>query len=138
MTTSGRRPTTLADIAARAGTTVPTVSKVLNGRSDVSEATRARVMELVAETGYRRRRPLPASQPTGDRRLVDLVIPGVSGGWAGQVLVGVESAATRAGLDVVVTIAQPGTDWVTRLLARSWGEAPWSLRSWGPGSWRPE
>src|SRR3954447_9743343 len=71
----GNRPPTLADIAARAGTTVPTVSKVLNGRSDVSAATRNRVMELVAETGYRRRGG-PTARPAGDR-LIDLVLTSV-------------------------------------------------------------
>ena len=125
MTISDPRQPTLADIAARAGTTVPTVSKVLNGRSDVSEQTRRKIMELVAETGYRRRTG-PAGR-SGDQRLIDLVISDVAGGWANQVLIGVEQAAADAGLDLVVTVANrdepagrrsPG-DWVTRLLARS-------------------
>uniref|UniRef100_UPI0012F95EC9 LacI family DNA-binding transcriptional regulator n=1 Tax=Promicromonospora kroppenstedtii TaxID=440482 RepID=UPI0012F95EC9 len=49
------RRTTLADVAKAAGTTVPTVSKVLGGRSDVSAATRGRVLDAVAELGYRGR-----------------------------------------------------------------------------------
>ncbi|HEY9289863.1 MAG TPA: LacI family DNA-binding transcriptional regulator [Microlunatus sp.] len=144
MTPGTHRQPTLADIAARAGTTVPTVSKVLNGRSDVSEATRNRIMELVAQTGYRRRGTALAVRPAGARRLIDLVISGVAGGWANQVLVGVESAAASAGYDLVVTVARPGgrdaigtthpresarplestdggaarEDWVTRLLSR--------------------
>jgi LacI family transcriptional regulator len=105
---------------------VPTVSKVLNGRSDVSAATRNRVMELVAETGYRRRGG-PAARPAGDR-LIDLVLTSVSGGWANQVLSGVERAASEAGFDLIVTVARPDPltatgvpprDWVARLLARS-------------------
>ncbi|WP_210414641.1 LacI family DNA-binding transcriptional regulator [Microlunatus elymi] len=125
MTPGTSRQPTLADIAARAGTTVPTVSKVLNGRSDVSEITRNKIMELVAQTGYRRRGTTPVARPSRDRRLIDLVISNVAGGWANQVLVGVESAAAAAGYDLVVTVARPdGTasvrdDWVARLLARS-------------------
>jgi LacI family transcriptional regulator len=122
MTEPGSRQPTLADIAARAGTTIPTVSKVLNGRSDVSAATRARIMQLVAETGYRRR--IAGSGPrrtasVSERRLVDLVLAGVGGGWANQVLIGVEGAAAEAGLDLVVTVARAGDreNWVTRLLA---------------------
>jgi len=116
-----QQPTTLAEIARRAGTTVPTVSKVLNGRSDVSSATRERIMRLVDETGYRRRarrsgRPDGRSTP-GDG-LVDLVISGVEGSWANHALSGVEHAAAAAGLDVVVTVAREGGDWVARLLAR--------------------
>lgn len=125
MTDGIRRQPTLADIAARAGTTVPTVSKVLNGRSDVSVTTRDRIMQLVAETGYRRRTggsaaARVATAGSGDRKLIDLVLAGVGGGWANRVLIGVESAAAAAGFDLVVTVARPGEreDWVTRLLAR--------------------
>jgi Transcriptional regulators len=115
------RPATLAEIARRAGTTVPTVSKVLNGRSDVSTATRERVMRLVDETGYRRRerrsrRPGDGAAVGGG--LVDLVISGVEGSWANHALSGVEHAAAAAGLDVVVTVARDAGDWVARLLAR--------------------
>lgn len=120
MTDAMPRQPTLADIAARAGTTIPTVSKVLNGRSDVSAATRNRIMQLVAETGYRRRSGGSGSPAVADRKLVDLVLAGVGGGWANQVLIGVESAAAEVGLDLVVTVARQGEreDWVTRLLAR--------------------
>lgn len=128
MTAGRSRQPTLADIAARAGTTVPTVSKVLNGRSDVSAATRNRIMSLVAETGYQRRGdPVPA-KPSGDRRMIDLVLTGVAGSWANQVLIGVESAAAETGFDLVVTVARdrgrprtgaPAEDWTTRLLARA-------------------
>lgn len=121
MTDRTERQPTLGDIAARAGTTVPTVSKVLNGRSDVSAATRDRIMALVAETGYRRRTG-NARPPfrTTDRKLIDLVLAEVGGGWANQVLIGVEGAAAEVGLDVVVTVARPTDreDWATRLLAR--------------------
>jgi len=46
------RRTTLATVAASAGVSVATVSKVLNGRSDVAPATRARVKELLRTHDY--------------------------------------------------------------------------------------
>jgi LacI family transcriptional regulator len=107
----------LADIAAAAEVTVPTVSKVLNGRSDVSERTRARVLELLEAAGYERR-PAEAAGPVG---LVDLVMDGVEGSWATRVLGGAEQAAAEAGCDVVVLSAREvraGRDWVDRLVAR--------------------
>lgn len=113
---------TMADLARLAGTTVPTVSKVLNGRSDVSAATRERVMRLVAETGYRRRRGPGSAKEFGTTGLVDLVISQVRGSWANLVLSGAEREAAAAGLDVVVTVARSrhdaGDDWVGRLLSR--------------------
>ena len=45
--TDGRA--TLATIAATAGVSISTVSKVLNGRADVGPRTRARVEALLAE-----------------------------------------------------------------------------------------
>lgn len=45
----------LADIAAEAGVSVATISKVLNGHGDISPATRARVDALLTARGYLRR-----------------------------------------------------------------------------------
>ncbi|WP_433559886.1 LacI family DNA-binding transcriptional regulator [Pseudonocardia xinjiangensis] len=118
--------TTLAQIAAVAGVTVPTVSKVLNGRSDVSPGTRARVLDLLAAAGYERRRavlPVPdaaGAEPAPPPDLLGLVMDGVEGSWATRVLGGVDRAAAEAGCDVVVMSARgpSGRDWVERLLAR--------------------
>ena len=44
--------TTLATVAASAGVSVATVSKVLNGRRDVAPATRARVQEMLRTHDY--------------------------------------------------------------------------------------
>ena len=40
------------DIAHRSGVSIATVSRVLNGRPDVSDATRERVMDSIRELGY--------------------------------------------------------------------------------------
>ena len=113
------RRTTLADVAQAAGTTVPTVSKVLSGRSDVSSGTRSRVMAVVAELGYRGRAGRDAPTRGGRSPFVDLVLSGVEGSWANQALSGVEHAAEAACMDIVVSVARPPDDaWLTRLLAR--------------------
>jgi DNA-binding LacI/PurR family transcriptional regulator len=49
-----RGPVTIAYIAETAGVSIPTVSKVLNGRSGVSSDTRARVEELINRYGYKK------------------------------------------------------------------------------------
>jgi LacI family transcriptional regulator len=113
------RRTTLADVAKAAGTTTPTVSKVLSGRSDVSTETRARIMQIVAELGYRGRSGRDAPSRGGRSPFVDLVLSGVEGTWANRALSGVERAAEGAGVDIVVSVARPPDDaWLTRLLAR--------------------
>ncbi|MCD0443375.1 LacI family transcriptional regulator [Glycomyces sp. A-F 0318] len=113
------RRTTLADVAEAAGTTVPTASKVLSGRSDVSAETRARVMRAVADLGYRGRSGRGAVPRVDRPALVDLVLSGVEGTWANRALSGVERAATAAGVDLVVSVARGDGAWLTRLLERN-------------------
>jgi LacI family transcriptional regulator len=85
------RKATLAAIAAEAGVSLPTVSKVLNGRPDVAPGTRARVKRLLEEHGYAR--PRPRNRHVG---LIDLVL--ADRPWAVEIMRGVEewSAAHQA------------------------------------------
>ena len=48
-----REEVSIADVAERAGVSVATVSRVLNGHTNVREATREKVREAVALSGYR-------------------------------------------------------------------------------------
>ena len=89
---------TLAVIAAEAGVSLPTVSKVVNRRPDVAAATRAKVERLLDEHHYLR---------AGTRRqrrsgLIDLVFNGLDSPWAVEILRGVEEwgATHQAGVAV--------------------------------------
>src|SRR5689334_23771804 len=86
---NGHGRVTIADVAGAAGVSVPTVSKVINGRADVAPATRARVERLLREHGYRRR------PPARDRRagLVDAVFNELESPWAIELIRGVEEVA---------------------------------------------
>ncbi|MEU0116489.1 LacI family DNA-binding transcriptional regulator [Streptomyces bobili] len=113
---------TLAVVAREAGVSVPTASKVVNGREDVAPETRRRVTEALDRLGYVRR---PRFDPAKPPRLVDLVVHSLASSWTGAVLHGVEEAAHDAGLDVVVSAAlsrtragRPQRDWLDRLAAR--------------------
>jgi DNA-binding LacI/PurR family transcriptional regulator len=89
----------MADVARLAGVSVPTVSKVLNGRADVAEATRARVQHALRETGYLARRGA-GNDLSG---VIDLLIEGVDSPWALEIIRGAESAAAHRGSAVLVT-----------------------------------
>ncbi|MGY2066271.1 LacI family DNA-binding transcriptional regulator [Blastococcus sp. SYSU DS0619] len=104
------RPT-LASIAAAAGVSLPTVSKVVNGRQDVAPATRALVLQLLEEHNYV---PLVRRAPGTDRPLVDVVFTALDSPWAVEILRGI----TESELDVVVTTLAraPGADWVQSLI----------------------
>jgi LacI family transcriptional regulator len=80
------RRTTLATIAAEAGVSLPTVSKVVNGRPDVAPATRARVEQLLDEHQYTRN-GLRRQRRSG---LIDVVFAGLDSPWAVEILRGIE------------------------------------------------
>jgi LacI family transcriptional regulator len=98
MTDDGRR-VTIAAIADAAGVSVPTVSRVLNGRTDVSSETRERVEQLLREQGYRRRN----SRQPGRAQLIDLVFNDLDSPWAVELIRGVEDIAHAAGVGTVVS-----------------------------------
>ncbi|MEU3447639.1 LacI family DNA-binding transcriptional regulator [Streptomyces thermolilacinus] len=106
---------TLAVVAREAGVSVPTASKVVNGRDDVAPETRRRVNEVLDRLGYVRRR---RSGPTGPHGMVDLVLPALDGPDA-AVVRGVERAAHAEGLEVVVSAGRHLVrDRLDRLVAR--------------------
>ncbi|MFL4907812.1 LacI family DNA-binding transcriptional regulator [Streptomyces sp. MMS24-I2-30] len=113
---------TLAMVAREAGVSVPTASKVVNGRKDVAPETRRRVTEALNRLGYVRRSRFEAAGPP---RLVDLVLESLDGPGSGPVLRGVAEAAHEAGLEVVVSAVPDGTAsgraehaWLDRAAAR--------------------
>jgi LacI family xylobiose transport system transcriptional regulator len=108
---------TLAEVAKEAGVSPPTVSKVLNGRSDVSRSTRARVERLLEMHGYRRRTASPPRSP-----LVELVFHELDSVWAMELVRGVEDVAKANRTEVVLTRSgtrhAPAPDWIEGVLRR--------------------
>jgi LacI family transcriptional regulator, xylobiose transport system transcriptional regulator len=113
---------TIAHIADAAGVSVPTVSKVVNGRADVAPGTRARVEQLLQDHGYRRPGPGRESRAA----LLDVVFNELESPWAMEIITGVEEVARENGLGVVLSAQQgPGA------LGRSWVDAVAGRRSAG-------
>jgi LacI family transcriptional regulator len=105
----------MAVVAAAAQVSVPTVSKVLNGRADVAPETRVRVESVLGELGYARS-PRRRSQPA---RLIDLVFTEFSP-WAGEIIRGASEAALAARCRIAVTAVSSDTDvdhWLRSLTA---------------------
>jgi LacI family transcriptional regulator len=97
------RRATLATVAASAGVSVATVSKVLNGRNDVAPATRALVQDLLDEHHYVARRVNPPPSPT-----IELLFHGQLNAYHTEVLQGVLEGAAEAGVAVVVSARPRG------------------------------
>jgi LacI family transcriptional regulator, galactose operon repressor len=110
------RPT-LADVADAAGVSRATVSKVLNGRHDVSAQTRTRVEQLLVEHAYVRRGTGPDGDGrAGSRRMVQLVVDTLASPYTLELIRGVSDAADEAGLEVVLSRSSGDRDgrWVQR------------------------
>ena len=113
---------TIAHIADAAGVSVPTVSKVVNGRADVAPGTRARVERLLEEHGYQRR----SRGRDARAELLDVVFNELESPWAMEIVKGVEEVAREYGLGVVLSAREgPGA------LGRSWIDAVAARRSAG-------
>ncbi|WP_030611461.1 LacI family DNA-binding transcriptional regulator [Streptomyces fulvoviolaceus] len=97
-----RSRTTLTGIAEAAGVSVATVSKVVNGRSDVSPETRARVERLLVEHDYVARGPGGVQSPV---RTIDLTFDQLVNPNNLVITQGVTEAAAEAGVDVVIGVA---------------------------------
>jgi LacI family transcriptional regulator len=92
----------LADISRRAGTSVATASRVLNGSTHpVSEATRARVLQAAADLGYA---PSALAQAlvTRSSRIIGVIVNDIVDPYFAEIARGVEDVAGRMGYLVMV------------------------------------
>jgi LacI family transcriptional regulator len=112
-----RRQVTIARIAEQAGVSIPTVSKVINGRSDVAPETRERIEAIIRDHGYQRTEKTP-----GRAALLELIFHELEGAYALEIIRGVEQVASHHGLAVVLSELQgrhtPGRGWVEAAVSR--------------------
>jgi LacI family transcriptional regulator len=111
---------TLARVAAQAGVSPATVSKVLNARSGVSDDTRRRIERLAEDLGYvavaERQRPVRGpAEP-----LVEVLVDSLDSPYTWALLNGIVAAAESAGGGIVLgrvrgLAEQPPVAWAQRL-----------------------
>ncbi|HMK97971.1 MAG TPA: substrate-binding domain-containing protein [Acidimicrobiales bacterium] len=115
--TRGTKRVTTTDIARAAGVSAATVSKVLNGRSEVSMRTRMRVESLLLQQKYERRPPGRGGPPP----ILDLLLREVGNPWGMEVIRGALEAAAEVGLNVVLSVLPDGARgcrWLDQICAR--------------------
>lgn len=99
----------LSDVAKAAGVSVPTVSRVLTSSKFVAPELRERVMEAVAELGYR---PNSAARATrsGKRSMVAVLTGGTSNYGYAKTIEGIEKAARQSGMSVIIAVVESDDD----------------------------
>ena len=97
----GSRPPSMADVAARAGVSHQTVSRVLNDAGLVKQDTRERVLAAIADLGYRRNMAARALASNRSRR-IGLISAHLALHGPSMIAVAVQEAAREAGYDASV------------------------------------
>ena len=96
-----RKSTTIHDVAAAAGVSVSTVSRVLNDKDDVADETYDRVQQIIDELGYAS--SLAARGMRSSRtNVIGLIMPDVAAPYSVAVLQGVNQAIAQLDYDLIV------------------------------------
>lgn len=114
-----KRSVTIIDVARAAQVSVSTVSRVINNKDDVSEATYRRVNEVIAELGYAQ--SLAArSMRSRKTRVIGLIMPDVDDPFSVEVMRGVNRAIVEESYDLLI---------YTNGEIRKDNSAPWERQS---------
>ncbi len=100
---------TMAEVAALAGVTKMTVSRVLRHPEKVTPATRIRVSEAMATMGYVPNR-LAGSLTAGATGIVAAIVPTLRHSLFADTLEGLSDVLSEAGLDLIVSSSAYRTD----------------------------
>ena len=99
--TPGNGRVSIRDVAARAGVSVGTVSNVLNRSTVVAASTRERVQEAIDALGFVRNESARQLR-AGKSRTIGLVVLDISNPFFTDVARGVEDAASKSGVSMVL------------------------------------
>ncbi|TDD48754.1 LacI family transcriptional regulator [Kribbella antibiotica] len=100
---------TIADVAARAGVSKTTVSRVLNGKGELDLRTAERVRAVIAELGY-----VPSARAVGlargRTRVVGMLVPSLTWPWMGEVLQGAVDVVESEGYGLLLFTFNRGAE----------------------------
>jgi LacI family transcriptional regulator len=134
------RRNTIAEIAAKAGVSIPTVSRVLNNRPDVAAETRERVERVIKESGFIRSRVANALRK-GSSGIVDLVVTDLATPYTIEIVRGVEEVLARTELRLALSVThhsvQNEQHWLTKIIDGSTDGAILVL-AYGQSKWLEE
>lgn len=109
MPNNATKPPVISDVARRAGVSVPTVSRVLNGAAYVSDEKRQKVLQAIEELDFRpsaAARALVARQP----KLIAVIAGNTSRYGYAETIRGIEESARAAGYTVSITVVESADD----------------------------
>jgi len=120
MSQSSFKRSTIAEIAMKAGVSVPTVSRVLHNRPDVAPETRQRVEQVIEESGFIRRRVKHALRKESSG-IVDMIVPDLIHLYSVEIVRGVEEVLERTELRLALSVTGESIQREQRWLAKVLG-----------------
>src|SRR5256885_2447224 len=120
------RRLTIRQIADLAGVSIATVSRVMNGRDDVSDETRDLVSKVIRENGYTANRSARGLS-AGRTGLVGVLVPLVYPAYFSGILAGAAEALAELDLQIVLSPTGGEHDREVSVLDRLHGETDGSL-----------
>jgi LacI family transcriptional regulator len=119
--TSTKR-STIADIAAKAGVSIPTVSRVLHHRPDVAPGTRRRVEQIIEESGFTSGR-IRSHLPKVSSGIIDMIVPDLTNLYSVEIVRGVEEVLERTNLRLALSVTNESFQLEQRWLNKVLGGA---------------
>ena len=103
------RPPTIRDVAARAGVSHQTVSRVINDNPQVTPATRERVLAAIRELSFVPS-PLARGLLSNQTRSIGVVADDISDHFFARMVAGAEAEARRRGYYLMIGSVEPDED----------------------------
>lgn len=117
MNQSSSKRNTIAEIAAKAGVSIPTVSRVLHNRPDVAPETRKRVERVMEESGFIRSR-VKAALRKESSGIVDMLVPDLVSLYSVEIVRGVEEVLEQTELRLALSVTHESSQLERRWLAK--------------------
>jgi LacI family transcriptional regulator len=92
---------TIVDIARKLGISAMTVSRALNGKGDVSQEMRRKVVECAGRIGYRPHR-WARSLVTQRSYMVGVIVPEIAHSFFAEIINGIEDVLEKSGYDILL------------------------------------
>ncbi len=108
---------TIAEIAAKAGVSIPTVSRVLHRRPDVAPATRQHVEQVIKDSGFIHNKVKQPARNGGG--IIDMLVPGLDTMYSIEIVRGVEDVLARTELRLGLSASHDSLQfqqrWITKV-----------------------
>lgn len=92
---------TIKDVAEKAGVSIATVSRVINGSPQVSDKIRSRVLQVIEEMDFKPS-PVARSLVLKKTRTIGVIVPDISNAFTGEILTGIEEISQSFQYDILI------------------------------------